>query len=127
MSGDPYPKEQQLGSQRKKYRRKVAPRKEWERILALKVEGRPCRVCGHTHPIMDAHHIIPRGSGWNGQDHPDNITPVGRECHNLIERRDALACLRLCENLTDSEYAHVIEHAGEDFMERYYRITYQRP
>lgn len=124
----PYSKATQLGSQRKRYRRKVASRKQWERIVAEKAG--PCRVCcdvlgnGHDLGRITFHHIVSRQDG--GDDVPDNICPVHADCHDRLTQRRHSAAKILLVGLTDAEYAYMIERGGEDYPERAYGIRYER-
>jgi 5-methylcytosine-specific restriction endonuclease McrA len=123
----PYPKAQQLGRGERRYRRKVASAKQWQRIAAEK-KG-PCRVCKRPTTHLEAwragsltlHHIIPRDFG--GDDVADNIAPLCFACHPLVTDLERHACLALCSSLTDAEYAYAIGKLGEGAFERVYRVV----
>lgn len=117
----PRPKTTQLARGERRYRRKVASPKRWAAIADAK-QG-PCRVCGAP-PPNELHHLIPRAQG--GSDTESNITPLCRDCHGLVERRDEGSCARLAEALTDHEYSYVVESYGEGFFERRLGIKYER-
>lgn len=121
----PYSKEQQLGAGRpKRYRRKVAGPKQWAAIREEKLYGQPCRVCGPAGDglggRMELHHLVPRGR--LGDDVADNLVPVHRECHKLVEVHNRDALRALAESLTDGEYAYCIGKLGEGAMERLFGV-----
>ena len=121
MSGRPYPKHHQLKHVRLKVRRKIATQDEWADMRAEK-RG-VCRCCGaggHCH----LHHIVPRSK--NGGDVTDNLIPLCWACHELVHKRDRMACLRLVFNLRDDEYAYAVTKCGEPVWERVYGIVYTR-
>ena len=125
MSGDPFPKDKQLRADRTRYRRKVAPRKEWERIKAAKAG--PCRVCvnistnGHIGPwIVDPHHLIARADG--GDDLEENIVPLCRDCHDLVTNRDRDALRKLSKSLSESERGYVLRKVGEAGYSRIFGV-----
>lgn len=131
MSGEPYPKSEQLqhGRQRR-YRRKVASAKTWARITDAKIG--PCRVCldpasnGRLYGRIEFHHVVPRDAPWFGDDLEDNIVPLCRTCHEAVTKRSPRDCADLCAALTDAEYAYMIERVGEGAAERIYGIEYDR-
>ena len=119
----PYTKEQQLGGDRprKKYRRHVAGRKEWQQIAATK-DG-PCRACSDPAPVvLHLHHLVFRNHG--GGDVPDNIVPLCSDCHADVHNRKPRVVRLMCENLTDAEYAYICTTAGEDYIERVYGLEF---
>jgi 5-methylcytosine-specific restriction endonuclease McrA len=124
----PDPKSRTLDRPRKKYRRKVASRKQWAKIVAEKVG--PCRVCGSVasngrmHGHIEFHHIVSRQDG--GDDVAENVAPLCPDCHGLVTRRDDLACYHLLRTLRDSEYAYMVDRGGELYAERAYGIEYTR-
>ena len=141
MSGQPFPKTLQLGDGRpRRYRRKVADARGWQRLRTIK--GGPCRVCGEGNAeTCDLHHVVPRSSPWFGDDVPDNLVPLCRACHELVERRGDVwtgrgrrghaprkhpAAVELVVSLSDAEYAYAVERGGEAFWERHYGIRYSR-
>jgi 5-methylcytosine-specific restriction endonuclease McrA len=117
---DPYPKSRQLARGRRRYRRKVASPKQWQAIEAAKLA--PCRICDA--PVVELHHIVPRDLG--GNDVPDNIVPLCPLCHKRITERWPLHGNALVRSLTDAEYSHAVEKAGENVWERVYGIEYTR-
>jgi 5-methylcytosine-specific restriction endonuclease McrA len=124
----PDPKSRTLDRPRKRYRRKVASRKQWEKISAAKLG--PCRVCcdpahnGARFGLIQLHHIVARVHG--GDDCADNIAPLCVDCHDAVTRRDATASRSLLESLTDAEYAYMVERGGELYAERAYGLVYTR-
>lgn len=118
----PYSKEMQLArSEKRRYVRKVASPKQWQKILAAKMG--PCRVCGAA-PPNDPAHIVSRGQG--GPDLAWNILPLCRTDHSLFDMRDPAVCRAVCESLTDEEYAGLVEHAGENVFEARFGIKFER-
>jgi len=128
VSGAPDPKERTLSHGRKRYRRKVASRKQWEKIVQEKMG--PCRVCvnpsgnGHGLPVIEFHHVVSRQDG--GDDLADNIVPLCSDCHDEVTRRIPSSCACMLESLTEREWAYMIERGGEDYPERAYGISYER-
>lgn len=88
----------------------------------------PCRVCGRA-GRNNLHHLIPRSFGLAAWSEA-NLAPLCGSgtsgCHGLVEIRDAWACRRLAESLSDAEYAYVVEHYGEGFFERRLGVVYAR-
>ena len=122
---NPYPKVVQLRHYRsKRYRRKVASRKQWAAILAEKVEGRACRIF-KDEPATDAHHLIPRD--YNGDDVAENIVGLSRDAHEGVTLREARHCRIMLTRLSDAEYAYATEKLGEGWAERVYGVEYERP
>jgi 5-methylcytosine-specific restriction endonuclease McrA len=123
IEGDakPLSKESQLARGERRYTRKVASQRRWQQIIAAK--GGPCRVCGAS--VVQFHHLIPRSQG--GSDTEANIVPLCADCHRRIEARDKDAGMALALALTDAEYAYMVEHGGEDVLERRLGIVYTRP
>jgi hypothetical protein len=112
---------------RKPYRRQVASRKQWERIKAEKTG--PCRVCGSVEngkveSKVQLHHVVSRAH--YGGDVPDNIVPLCLRCHEFVTRREPLPCYGLLLQLTDAEYAYMIDRGGENYAERVYGLRYSR-
>ena len=139
----PYTKEMQLGRGPKRYRRRVAGEKQWQRLIAEKAG--PCRVCGtgengRVESKITLHHVVPRSSPWLGDDVPDNLVPVCLSCHKLIHERGTIMlggrrgvdarkrpiAVELIVSLTDTEYAYAVDRGGEAFFERCYGIRYER-
>lgn len=122
LSGDPYPKAQQLARGERRYRRKVASRKTWEALRDEKLYRQRCRVC--VFPAQELHHIVSRGA--LGDDVADNLVPLCRECHHDVTVRSPGIGAELLRQLSDAEYAYMIERGGEDYPERAYGVEYQR-
>lgn len=125
---DPYPKSKQLARGERRYRRKVASAKQWQKIAADKIG--PCRCCGSVmengrlYGLVEFHHIVARVHG--GDDVADNIAPVCPDCHALVTMRNRETSATLLASLTDAEYAYVIGKGGEDYFERAYGLRYTR-
>lgn len=118
----PFSKSQQLRRGSPRYRRHVAPPKEWAALWASK-RG-PCRVCKSL-GLIDPHHIVFREHG--GDDYAENIAPVCRQDHDALHNR-APAIIRLfLASLTDAEYAYALDRGGTDYFARAYGIAYTRP
>ena len=96
---------------RKRYRRKVASRKQWAAICAEKLDGQQCRICGAAYRWSELHHLVARAQG--GDDVAENMVPLCRGCHDGITRRSAPLLKKLSESLNDEEYAYVIGKLGE--------------
>lgn len=119
----PFPKSKQLLRGPKRYRRKVASSKQWERIWAAK-RG-PCRACSFRAPqCIDPHHLVRRQD--NGDDIADNIVPLCRSCHDALHNRAPAIARLLLTKLSDAEYAYMVQRGGEDYAERVYGIEYAR-
>ena len=121
----PFPKAAQVPA--KKARRTDASRARIAEIRAKKVDGQPCRVC-NTFVRVSAHHLIPRSLGgiWT----ESNIVPLCGHgtagCHGDVEARHLDACARLRLSLTDAELSYVVHKAGENFLDRYYPVRWER-
>ena len=119
----PYPKSSQLARGERRYRRKVASPKQWQALASAKLG--PCRVCTVVHPAyMQLHHLVSRED--HGDDVADNLVSLCGECHDAVTRRARLECYELLCELSDAEYAYMVERGGEDYPERAYGIRYQR-
>jgi hypothetical protein len=123
----PDPKARTLDRPRKRYRRKVASRKQWEKIVAAKAGT--CRVCGgkengRVESKITFHHVVSREDF--GDDCEDNIVPLCMEDHAHVTRRNAQACRSVLLSLTDAEYAYMVERGGENYAERAYGLEYTR-
>ena len=93
---------------RKPYRRQVASRKQWARIVAEKTG--PCRVCGSVEngrmeSKIQLHHLVPRSRG--GDDTLDNIVPLCRRCHELVTIGDTQSVRKLAGNMLPAEVAYL--------------------
>lgn len=115
-----YSKEQQLARGDRRYRRKVASPKAWQRIIDAK-EG-PCRCCKLT-GLVEYHHLVPRAIG--GSDAEDNIVPLCRYCHQLVTERDRRFCALLRANLSDAEYAYAADLLGDARFDDRYPVEYR--
>lgn len=122
MSGDPYPKDAQLARGVRRYRRKVASAKDWQRLHAEK-DG-PCRVCSCRPAAIHLHHVVTRED--RGDDIADNLVPVCAPCHDALHRRVATICRLLLTRLSDAEYSYAVERGGEAYFERAYGLVYTR-
>jgi 5-methylcytosine-specific restriction endonuclease McrA len=130
LDGDamPRPKSAQLARGQRRYRRHVASPKQWQALQAAKIG--PCRVCldpasnGRMHGHIQFHHLVSRED--HGDDYADNLVPLCPSCHNLVTRRNSIECRLLLDNLTDAEYAYMIERGGENYPERAYGLRYSR-
>lgn len=127
MAGAPYTKSQQLGTGRKKYRRIVASRKTWEKLRDDRLG--PCLLCSHmvgwNRPGTDLHHVIPRDRF--GDDIAENLVPLCREHHTLVENGIPLERRELAKAIQQSEpavYAYAIEKLGEDGWLRLYGVEF---
>lgn len=119
----PYPKSSQLARGERRYRRTVASPKQWQALASAKLG--PCRVCTVANPAyMQLHHLVSRED--HGDDVADNLVPLCGECHDAVTRRARLECYELLCELSDAEYAYMVERGGEDYPERAYGIRYQR-
>lgn len=126
----PYPKEQQLGSSRKKYRRKVASRKTWEKLRDERLG--PCLVCqygthhGNDLARIELHHVVPRDRF--GDDVAENLVPLCSGCHDMIEARRPMFLRHLAEEIQQSEpavYAYAIDKLGEDGFLRLHSVKFK--
>lgn len=122
----PYTKSEQLARGPKRYRRKVASAKQWEKLWDEK-RG-PCRACTLRSSLgiftIDPHHLVFREDG--GDDVAANIVPMCRECHEAVHRRNPAIARLLLTKLSDAEYAYMIQRGGEDYPERAYGVVYER-
>jgi len=120
VSGDPYPKEQQLRRGEKRYHRRVASPKRWQQIIDSK-RG-PCRICQSTGPV-EFHHLVSRGIG--GSDTESNIVPLCSHCHERVTANDRRFVTILRANLTDAEYAFAVETLGEARFEAKFSVDWK--
>src|SRR5215472_5714404 len=105
---DPYPKEKQLARGERRYRRKVASRKTWEKLRDEKLG--PCRCeqapenADFCDGALELHHLVSRTH--RGDDVADNLVPLCRRHHTIVTLRSSGAAgLVLLSRLTDAEYA----------------------
>ena len=114
MAGEPFPKQRQLERGPKRYRRKVASAKAWQKTSDEK-RG-PCRVCndpgsnGRLYGKVHLHHIVPRDRG--GDDTAANVLPLCPACHDRVTRLDTAYCIMMILSLTLEEHEYVREHHG---------------
>lgn len=119
----PYPKALQLAGVRKRYRRKVASRKQWEMLRAAK--GSACRVCGMSNPaLLELHHLVPRD--FNGDDVADNLIPLCNDCHRGVTVREPAHSRLMLTRLSDAEYTYAVAKFGDDVFERVYGVEFDR-
>lgn len=115
----PYPKSSQLARDWTPFRARAH---EWATLRRQKMG--PCRVCSKRYPEPDLHHVVRRGHG--GDDWPDNLVPLCRDCHAAAHNRSETVGRLLLSRLSGAEYAYMVERGGEDYPERAYGIRYQR-
>jgi 5-methylcytosine-specific restriction endonuclease McrA len=116
---DPYPKSRQLARGERRYRRKVASRKQWQAIIDEK--GSRCRLqlCGGVLSPIEYHHVVSRSHG--GDDVADNIVPLCAICHGMVTRR-VFPEASLADRLYEPERAYVVSKLGEHAMERLFGV-----
>jgi 5-methylcytosine-specific restriction endonuclease McrA len=71
--------------------------------------GESCWTCGR--PYADLHHILSRGAG-RGDDVPENLMPLCRECHRMVEDGDSLARARVRDALRAENVVYLYERLG---------------
>lgn len=131
MSGEPFPKSRQLPTTRKKYRRIVASRKQWEAIREARLG--PCLLCawlGVQQMLPSTlHHVVPRDRF--GDDVAENLVSLCGDgttgCHGRIEARDDIACRAFAEMLPHSaedSYAYATTKMGDDAFLRLCRVSF---
>jgi hypothetical protein len=132
LSGQPDPKSRSLARGERRYRRKVASPREWQRIIAAKIG--PCRVCmtprlnggssAHAPYPVSFHHLVPKSLG--GDDLEDNIVPLcgdgTRGCHGKAEALDGFVLLHLAASLSEAEKAYCEAKLGEDALGRLFGV-----
>lgn len=99
-----------LPKPRKRHR---ADPNEWLSIRD-KFPERTCRLC--PEPWQDLHHLLPKdghGTWPGGDDVADNLIPLCRSCHNLIEARLASARARVRETLTERNVEYLKRRIGD--------------
>lgn len=129
MAGDPYPKSAQLGAQRKKYRRKVASRKTWEKLrderLGPCLIGRYLGVECAKH--VELHHVVRRGAPHFGDDVADNLVPLCRAHHRKVTDGHSVVLQALAAAIQAWEpavYAYAIDKLGEDGFLRLHKVAF---
>ena len=95
-----------------------ATRKDWQTMRWHKLT-QGCRLCG-TRDRVEFHHLVGRDLG--GDDVLDNLVPLCRLHHKLIEERYSPACYALRDNLRVSELHYVLEKKSSVFLDRYYPL-----
>jgi hypothetical protein len=132
MSGQPYPKSAQVPVNRKKYRRVVASRKQWEALRAERLG--PCLLCawlgGPQAFPSSLHHVVPRDRF--GDDVAENLVPLCGDGttghHGLIEAGDGDVCRAFAEMLphfAEDSYAYATQKMGDDGFLRLYRVRFE--
>lgn len=103
-------------------RRIKADQNDWIRLRREKLNGRLCRVC-ENRPAEELHHLVPRGmGGGSGDDVADNLIPICKTCHSLIELRDPWASSLLGQRLASAERQYVIGKRGAWYLEKRYGL-----
>lgn len=102
--------------------------------LKVRTEG-CCRLCEKTEAErrrdreyraerwrITRHHMIPRADG--GRNDAENIIPLCRSCHDLIDKKPLAKRIRhradLRARLTDAEVAYLREKRGDVWLARHY-------
>jgi hypothetical protein len=101
VSGQPYPKDKQVASERGRSFRHKATWAEKQKLYREKAA--PCRICGHA--LVQLHHLIRRSQG--GDDVADNLVPLCLLCHGELHRDDGTTARRLMARLTPAELAYM--------------------
>lgn len=129
----PYTKTRQLARGERRYHRKAASAKQWQKIIAEK--NGPCRICQSLRDagldlaeipstqVIEYHHLLSRSLG--GDDVADNIVPLCGLDHARVEQRMRTALRTLAESLTDAEYAYLIGKLGEGALERHFGVRFE--
>lgn len=111
-----------MGMDPKPARRVKATAGEWAAIRERKLRGWPCRICDDK-AAVELHHLVPRGMGGaHGDDVAENLVPVCRVCHGLIEARDPWASSLLGRRLTNAERQYVVGKRGAWYLEKRYGL-----
>lgn len=95
------------------------------------VVGQECAACGR--PASNAHHIMPRGSPFFGDDVAANLLALCGSgttgCHGLYHHADPAVRARIGLALADRPdtiaygLAKLGDGPGRDFLERHYLLT----
>lgn len=127
MAGRAYTKEQQLGSTRKRYRRKAASAKTWEKLRDERLG--PCLLCRYLGikqaSPSELHHCVPRDRF--GDDAADNLVSLCRTHHRHVEDRVGHMSVLLAEAIQRDEpavYAYAVEKLGEDGWLRLHSVRF---
>jgi 5-methylcytosine-specific restriction endonuclease McrA len=124
VSGEPFSKDSQLARGARRYRRKVASAKQWQKIGDAKMG--PCRVCvlphanGHGFGLIEFHHLVSRAQG--GDDVEANIVPLCSVCHTYATYREPLTLAALAASLTDAELAYCVSKLGPSALRRLFGV-----
>lgn len=119
-----YSKSEQLSRGPKRPARIKASRQEWAKIIIAKAGPCRCVGMGQCDGRTEFHHLLSRGQG--GGDVFDNIVPLCTHHHRQVTENFSLARRHLAENLTDREYAFLIDELGEGAMERLFGVMDSR-
>jgi 5-methylcytosine-specific restriction endonuclease McrA len=95
--------------------RVIADREMWEQLRRAKL--RPCRICNDAF-LPQLHHLLARSLG--GDDVPQNLVPLCRKCHQLVEEHDEKACQQLRLTLTDAELEYLSVKKWAGYADRRY-------
>ena len=115
----PFPKSVQLERGERRYRRRTAGPKSWQRLWDEK--GGPCRVCGdYGGAILALHHLVFRED--HGDDLADNLVPVCWDCHRALHLRRDATCRLLLSRLTDAERSYMVARGGPDYFVQVYGV-----
>ena len=120
---EPYPKTRQLARGERRHLRKLASRKEWDKIVAEK-RGQ-CLICERlgVRPVsayMEWHHLVPRARG--GDDVAANIVPLCSLHHHdvTVNNPHALEALHLM--LNESERSYCADKMGPEWARRLFGV-----
>lgn len=116
---------------RKKYRRVVASRKQWEALRAERLG--PCLLClwhGVAQELPSSlHHVVPRDRF--GDDVAENLVSLCGSgttgCHGLIEAGNHASCRMFAEllpHLAEDSYAYATQKMGDDAFLRLYHVRF---
>jgi 5-methylcytosine-specific restriction endonuclease McrA len=111
MSGDPYPKTQQLArGERRSFRKKASPD---ELAQIRKAKGSWCRLCvlegRRGTRQVELHHLIRRSQG--GDDVPANLVPLCRQHHRQVHGGNPDTIVALVGQLTRDERRYYLERS----------------
>lgn len=130
----PYPKSLQVPAKRKKYRRIIASRKQWEALRAERLG--PCLLCdwlgvAQEHP-SSLHHSVPKDALYNGDDVAENLVSLcgdGTQGHHgLVTAGDGDTCrayAAMLPHLAEDTYAYSTQKMGDDAYLSLYRVRFE--
>jgi len=102
-------------------------RSTWAELHARK--GGTCRLAGlggcYPEGTYELHHLLSKARG--GPNEAWNLAPLCKHHHLLVTGGSPLVLRHLAENLTDDEYAGLIEHGGEGVMARLFGVMSETP